>query len=110
MVEIEDVEKRFREFRNKFWEEVADINVGESKLNADELKTKMIESDYFKTVKTFAEEKGWNVVADDLTLSVQKEGEKTRTIEVTLVDEVDKNQLFIQPWSRVLQRLERLKD
>lgn len=110
MVEIEDVEKRFREFRNKFWEDVADINVGESKLNVDELKTKMIESDYFKTIKAFAEERGWNVVADDLTLSVQKEGEKTRMIEVTLVDEVDKNQLFIQPWSRVLQRLERLKD
>ncbi|HEC82021.1 MAG TPA: hypothetical protein ENI42_06320 [Thermoplasmatales archaeon] len=108
MVEINDIEKRFRKFRNDFWEDVTEINAGESKIDTEELKTKMMESDYFKTIKTFAEERGWNVTTKDLTLAVQKEGEE-KTVEVTLVDTVEENKLFIQPWSRVLQKLENLK-
>ena len=107
MVEIEDIEKRFRKFRNDFWEDVTEVNAGESRLNTDEIKTKMTESEYFKTIKAFAEERGWSVVPKDLTLAVQKEGEE-KTIEVTLVDTIEENKLFIQPWSRVLQKLENL--
>jgi len=107
MVRIEDIEKNFRKFRSEFWEDVVDTNLSKNEKDMEKLKTKMVESDYFETVKKFAEERGWRVSSRDTMLTLQKDDKKT-TVELPLV-EIDEDAVFIQPWSRVAERLETLE-
>jgi len=107
MVRIEDIERKFRKFRSKFWEDVIDTNLSKNDANVEKLKTKMIESDYFETVKRFAEERGWKISSKDTMLTIHKDDKKT-TVELPLV-EIDEDTIFIQPWSRVAEKLEALE-
>jgi hypothetical protein len=106
MVGLEDIERNFRKFRSEFWEDVVDTNLSKSEVDTEKLKTKMMESEYFETVRKFAEERGWRVETEDITLSLQRED---KAIELSLVD-VDENTFFIQPWSRVMGRLEDIEN
>ena len=108
MVNLQELEKNFRRFRSEFWEDVTDVNLEEGKTKIEEVETKMVKSDYFRAVKEFAEEKGWDVVKDDLIISIKKE-DKNKTLEVPLVNKVEGSKLFIQPWSKVIEKLDKLE-
>ncbi|HDO19158.1 MAG TPA: hypothetical protein ENG74_00355 [Thermoplasmatales archaeon] len=109
MIDISEVERSFKKFRDDFWEDVTDINLAKSEVKIEDLKTKMMDSDYFKVVKKFAEERGWDVVSEDLTLSVKK-AEKDEIVELPLVSTQDDATVFIQPWSRVVDKLVKLEE
>lgn len=106
MVEIEEVKDSFRKFREEFWEDVADLNLERTNIDVEGIKTRMSKSDYFKAIRDFAKERGWDVENMDLVISA-KRGEET--VEIDLVSCTDENVIFIKPWSRVLDRLKRLE-
>ena len=107
MVDIEEIKGSFRKFRNDFWEDVTDLNLERREIDLEEVKTKMVESEYFKVVQDFAKERGWDVESRDLKISAKK-GEET--VELDLVSCADESTLFIKPWSKVLERLEKLEE
>ncbi|HEB37595.1 MAG TPA: hypothetical protein ENI14_02915 [Thermoplasmatales archaeon] len=107
MVDIEEVKSSFRKFRNDFWEDITDINLERRETGLEEVKTKMVESEYFKVVQDFAKERGWNIESGDLKISAKK-GEET--VEIDLVSCTDESTLFVKPWSKVLERLKKLEE
>jgi len=107
MVSIDEIEGSFRKFRSQFWEDVVEVNI-ERREKFEKVKAKMMESDYFKMVRQFAEERGWKIKDENLTLMAQKEDRDP--LELPLVSITEDNRILIQPWSRIMKELGKIEE
>ncbi|HEX17505.1 MAG: hypothetical protein DRN13_01915 [Thermoplasmata archaeon] len=106
MVDIGEIRESFRKFREEFSEDILDMNLEKRDVKAEEIKTKMVESEFFKSIREFAKERGWSVEDKDLTICAKRGDE---VVEIDPVVFTSEKTAFIKPWIKVVDRLERLQ-
>lgn len=106
MVDIKSIEKNFRRFQGRFCQDIIDLNF-EGSVDANKLKTKMVESELFKSIQDFAKERRWDVESKDLKILARK-GEEI--VDINLVGFGERTTLCIIPWSQILEKLRRIEE
>jgi len=106
MVDIRSIEKNFRRFQGSFCEDIIDLNI-DGRIEFDRVKTRMIQSELFKSIQDFAKERKWHIESKDLKILARK-GENI--VDISPVEFDDENTLYITPWSQVQEKLKKLEE
>lgn len=106
MVDIRRIEKNFRRFQGSFCEDIIDLNI-DGRIEFDRVKTRMIQSELFKSIQDFAKERKWDIESRDLKILARR-GENI--IDISPVESDDRKTLHITPWSQFQEKLKRIDE